>query len=82
MGSTIVNNTLINAGKAGPESSLSMATHIAIVSLASAMSIPEGISRQLFLAEISSLIEVKVLGDLGKRKGSKESSPSKDCAST
>jgi hypothetical protein len=81
MRSNIVNTTLINAGKAGPESSLSMAFHIAIVFPASAMRIPEGISPQL--VEIVSLMEVKiVLGDLEKRKGREESSPSKDFAST
>jgi len=78
----IVNTTLVNAGKAGPESSLSTAIHIAIAFLASAMSISEGISGQLFQAEILSLMEVKVLGNLDKRKGSEESSLSKDCAPT
>ena len=73
-----VNTTFINAGKAGPESSLSMAIHISMVFLASAMRIPEGFSSDFFLAEILSLMEVKVLGGLDKRKGSEESSPSKD----
>jgi hypothetical protein len=76
----IVITTLINAGKAGPESSLSMAIHISIAFPASAMGVPEGI---LFLAEILRWMEVKVVfGDLDKRKGSEESSPSKDFAST
>jgi hypothetical protein len=52
MGIIVVNNTSINAGKAGPESSSSMATHIGRVFLASAMSIPEGISDRLSLAKI------------------------------